>query len=121
MDLEDSEGNSRYAEYSYFRISSEEDGYRLFIDGYSRNAGDSLTYHNGQRFSTQDRDNDSNPGECAVTIKGPWWHNSCYATCLTVHYYEGAHDHVWQGISWRGWKGLNYSYKRAEMKIKPRQ
>ena len=42
VDLEDYEGNRRYAEYTTFFVADESDNYRLTIDGYSGTAGDSL-------------------------------------------------------------------------------
>ena len=37
----------RHAEYTKFEILSESEGYKLQVDGYSGNAGDSFGYHNG--------------------------------------------------------------------------
>ncbi|XP_035689136.1 angiopoietin-related protein 1-like [Branchiostoma floridae] len=65
IDLVDWNNESRYAEYSTFRVSGESDGYRLHISGYSGTAGDSMTYNNGHRFSTVDRDNDDWSGHCS--------------------------------------------------------
>ena len=42
VDLEDFEGNIRYAEYTTFKVADEADKYRLLIGGYSGTAGDSL-------------------------------------------------------------------------------
>ena len=42
VELEDFEGNKRYAQYSSFRLHSENENYRLEIDGYEGTAGDSL-------------------------------------------------------------------------------
>ena len=50
--------------------------YTLNVGGFTGNAGDSLVYHNGQRFSTFDRDNDSDDSwyyNCAKEFKGAWW------------------------------------------------
>ena len=119
IDLEDFEGNSRFAEYSYFRVSSENDGYRLFIEGYSGDAGDALRGHSGQKFSTIDKDNDIHTSiSCAQRYHGAWWYKMCLTSCLTGEYIEGAHDKPHQGVYWKTWKGEKYSYKRAEMKIR---
>lgn len=48
VDLEDFEGNVRYAEYTTFKVADEGDKYRLLIGGYSGTAGDSM---NGERSS----------------------------------------------------------------------
>ena len=39
INLEDFEGNKRFAKYSHFRISNEADGYRLTVSGFAGNAG----------------------------------------------------------------------------------
>ncbi|KAH9509866.1 hypothetical protein Btru_045457 [Bulinus truncatus] len=39
-----------YAKYSTFNISNECDGYKLLVNGYSGNAGDSLAFQNGMKF-----------------------------------------------------------------------
>ena len=43
VDLEDFEGNIKYAEYTTFKVADEGDKYRLLIRGYNGTAGDSLT------------------------------------------------------------------------------
>jgi hypothetical protein len=120
VELEDFDGETRYAEYSYFRLESETLGYRLFVDGYSGDAGDALSYHNGQRFSTHDQDHDLHPENCAKIFNGAWWYKRCVVSCLTGEYIAGGHhaDKPHQGIYWRYWRGENYSYKRAEMKLR---
>ena len=83
-------------------------------------AGDSLSYHRGSAFSTKDRDNDKNSGNCAADAKGAWWFNSCQISCLNGVYHHGQHSaSPWTGVNWYHWKGHSYSAKRAEMKIKP--
>ena len=70
IELEDWDGNRKVANYESFKIKSEENGYQLVVGGYSGNAGDSFSIHNGKMFSTLDRDNDNAPewfhgGNCA--------------------------------------------------------
>jgi len=50
IDLEDWDGNRRFAHYDHFQIKSELDGYELSTSGYSGDAGDSLSSHNGLKF-----------------------------------------------------------------------
>lgn len=65
--------NCRYAQYSRFKIHSEVDYYKLEIDGYEGNAGDSLndSSHgsNNSPFSTYNRDNDRSSLNCANMLK----------------------------------------------------
>ena len=57
------------------RIDNEDDDYRIWIGGYSGNASDSLSAHNGYKFSTVDRNNDLAPKccPCAPAYGGGWW------------------------------------------------
>ena len=41
-DMEDYEGDRRFAEYTTFYVAAESDNYRVTIDGYRRTASDSL-------------------------------------------------------------------------------
>ena len=82
-------------------------------------AGDSLSRHRGQPFSTKDQDNDNWSSNCAVSYKGAWWYGSCHASNLNGVYHHGAHSSYADGVNWHAWKGYNYSAKRAEMKIRP--
>ena len=45
VDLEDFEGDIRYAEYTTFKVTEEGDNFRLLIGGYSGTAGDSMAVH----------------------------------------------------------------------------
>lgn len=87
--------------------------FRLLVDLVSGTAGDSLAIHNGNAFSTKDRDNDNWSGyNCAVGIIGAWWYNDCYHSNLNGEY-NGNN-------SWLKWKqSKSSSLKRTEMKIRP--
>ncbi|KAF0311321.1 Techylectin-5B [Amphibalanus amphitrite] len=120
VDLEDFDGGRRHALYQGFRISSEEDGYRLSAENYTGDAGDSLSYHVGQRFSTKDRDHDSHGvKECANIFKGGWWYKSCFKSNLNGQYLSGETPPKSYGVVWDEWLGINYSLKMVEMKIRP--
>ncbi|KAH8411429.1 hypothetical protein KR215_004342 [Drosophila sulfurigaster] len=41
---------------------------------YRGDAGDSLRYHAGRKFTTFDQDNDDNGQNCARTHAGAWWY-----------------------------------------------
>ena len=122
VDLADWEGNTAFAKYDQFSVGDEDSDYTLSVSGYqsASTAGDSLTYHNGQRFSTPDRDNDVWGAHCAVYYHGPWWHRSCYHSLLTGKYYTSGGP--WPrplGVNWYHWKTSHYSLRVAEMKIRP--
>ena len=118
VDLADWEGNTALAKYDAFSVGDEDSDYTLSVSGYqsASTAGDSLTYHNGQKFSTPDRDNDVTSTHCAVY--GPWWHKSCYYSLLTGKYHTSGRPRTY-GIIWFNWKGWNYSLLVADMKIRP--
>ena len=122
IDLLDWDGLWTHAQYESFTISREEDMYRLSVSGYSGDAGDSLTYHNGAKFSTKDRRNDDMDGDCIELCGGAWWFKDCYHSNLNGKYYEGGHYDVatWgDGIVWRHNKNTNlYSMKATVIKIR---
>eukprot|EP00063_Salmo_salar_P062917 XP_014037752.1 PREDICTED: microfibril-associated glycoprotein 4-like isoform X3 [Salmo salar] len=66
VDMEDFEGNKVYAQYSSFSVGPEAEGYLLTLGSFKDGgAGDSLVYHNGQKFSTLDKDQDLDAANCA--------------------------------------------------------
>lgn len=77
--LEDFEGNKRYAHYASFVVAGEKEQFTLSILGqYNGTAGDSLSYHAGNKFSAYDMDNDGwQDGNCAQTHTGAWWYSAC--------------------------------------------
>ena len=85
----------------------------------SGDAGDSLGYHNGMKFSTKDKDNDSDPGySCAQHFKGAWWYNGYQRSNLNGLYLRGEHNNF-SSVSWHGWRGEYFSLQKTEMKIRP--
>ncbi|XP_060596634.1 fibrinogen-like protein A [Ruditapes philippinarum] len=103
-----------YAEYNVFAVGDVDSGYKLTVDGYSGNAGDSLHHHNGRKFSAVDRDNDDYKGHCAVDHTGPWWHGLCHDSNLNGMYGAlGAKGPVWETF-----KGNNGPMKKTQMKIR---
>ncbi len=88
--------------------------------------GDSLwhargsgAYISGQRFSAFDIDQDSGSSLHCAQHHGAWWHNACSDATLNGIYVTGGHASRWKGIMWYAWKGMYYSLKRTEMKIRP--
>uniref|UniRef100_H2Z1Z2 Fibrinogen C-terminal domain-containing protein n=1 Tax=Ciona savignyi TaxID=51511 RepID=H2Z1Z2_CIOSA len=128
IELEDCANVKKFATYSSFSIGSAQENYTLKVSGYSGNAGktvnklslrDSLSYHNGQPFSTKDVDNDSQDSNCAEFFHGAWWYKGChqsnngeYLRCQTT---------TSRAASWGAFNGLHYSMKFIEMKFRPRE
>ena len=117
IDLGDFDDNYRYAKYSSFSIGDNTTDYTLSVDGYTGDAGDSLTYHSGQKFSTKDSDNDAYSANCAVEFSGAWWYKHCHASNLNGLYLRGPHSSFADGVIWRTWKGHYYSLRFTEMKL----
>ena len=106
IDLADFAGHSKFACYDQFHVGNPSTNYKLTIGGYQHwgigTAGDSMTRGhslNGMPFSTHDRDNDRNSGNCAVHEQGAWWYNSCTYSNLNGLYLNGQSNH--RGVTWR--------------------
>uniref|UniRef100_A0A8C6YJT8 Tenascin C n=1 Tax=Naja naja TaxID=35670 RepID=A0A8C6YJT8_NAJNA len=115
VDLRDRD-ETAYALYNKFTVGDARTRYRLKVDGYSGNAGDSLSYHNGRSFSTFDKDNDSAITNCALSYKGAFWYKNCHRVNLMGRYGDNSHS---QGVNWFHWKGHEHSIPFAEMKLRP--
>ena len=117
--LEDFDGNTTYADYSYFFVSGESQKYKLSLGEYTGNATDSFSGHKTYHFSTKDQDNDSWHSNCASAYNGGWWYNKCHSSNLNGIYHAGKHSSYADGVNWRSWKGYHYSLKSTIMKVKP--
>jgi ficolin len=108
-----------YAKYGSFSVGSEGSKYRLSVSSYSGSAGDSLTaHHNGNAFSTKDRDNDVKQSKsCAISCTGAWWYSSCYASNLNGKYLGNVIET--KGVVWYYYKNNILSLKFTEMKLRP--
>ncbi|XP_069330894.1 ficolin-1-like isoform X2 [Eulemur rufifrons] len=119
VDLVDFEGTRHFAKYSSFQVAGEADKYKLalgaFVEG---NAGDSLTFHNNNFFSTKDKDNDLSSSSCSVLYQGAWWYSECHESNLNGRYLGGPHESYASGVNWKTGRGYNYSYKVSEMKVR---
>ncbi|KAM3864465.1 uncharacterized protein ACN63O_012379 [Diretmus argenteus] len=121
VDMEDFEGMKVYVRYSSFSVSAEQDGYRLTLSGFTDGgAGDSMDIHNGQKFSTFDKDQDTSSSNCAKLNLGGWWYGGCQHANPNGQYLWGSSAHG-IGINWQTWKGYEYSLKAISMKIRPTQ
>lgn len=118
VDLGDFEGNTAFAKYNTFRVLSSSTSYTLNVSGYSGTAGDSLTSHSGQQFTTKDRDNDGFTTNCAVLYSGAWWYDACHSSNLNGLYHGGSHASYADGVDWNTWKGHYYSLRFSEMKLR---
>ncbi|XP_050819038.1 tenascin-N [Gopherus flavomarginatus] len=108
--------DSAYAVYDFFQVASSKDKYRLSVGNYQGTAGDALTYHNGGKFTTWDRDNDVALSNCARSHHGAWWYKNCHLANLNGKYGENKHS---EGVNWAPWKGHLFSIPYTEMKIRP--
>uniref|UniRef100_A0A8D1V1C6 Fibrinogen C-terminal domain-containing protein n=1 Tax=Sus scrofa TaxID=9823 RepID=A0A8D1V1C6_PIG len=119
VDLVDFEGNHQFAKYRSFQVAGEAEKYKLVLGGFLEgNAGDSLSSHRDQFFSTKDQDNDNHSGNCAEQYHGAWWYNACHSSNLNGRYLRGLHTSYANGVNWRSGRGYNYSYQVSEMKVR---
>lgn len=84
-------------------------------------AGDSLSDHDGQKFTTLDKDQDSdNNNNCARLCLGAFWYNNCIKTNPNGVYTWGFYNTLTAiGNVWSTWKGYDVGMKSIRMKIKP--
>ncbi|CAL4066092.1 unnamed protein product [Meganyctiphanes norvegica] len=120
IELQDWDGNIGWAEYQGMWIHSETELYRLHVGHYTGNVGDSLAYHNNQKFSTYDQDNDEwRIGNCATRYhgKGGFWYQRCGYTTPTGIYMEKTVNS--SGIAWKKWNNTWMTLKKMVFKIRP--
>lgn len=121
IDIWDWEGKKHFSEYRIFSIGSQDVDYQIHVGGYTGNAGDSLSFHDGMKFSTEDMDNDLNVRHCAAENKSGWWFNNCYLSNLNGVYHVGfySHSQYSDGIVWFTLKENDkYSLRKVEMKLR---
>ncbi|XP_059191151.1 fibrinogen-like protein 1 [Centropristis striata] len=131
IDMEDFEGNQRYAEYKNFKVDDAEDQYQLHVGEYTGNAGDALAQHKrtgpglgslGVKFSTYDQLNEGdeeNNARCIRHSKSGWWFSRCNSGNLNGHYYKGPYQAMTDdGVVWYTWHGWWYSIKSVVMMVR---
>jgi len=111
------------AVYSNFQVGPGDD-YVLTIGGFdssSSTLGNSMTYHNGMKFSAKDRDVDTwSRGHCSQALGGGgWWYKACglaqpIGLNADVKMYDGQKYIGWywgrsRGNSWDSWKEAEYT------------
>ena len=70
-------------------------------------------------FSIKDRDNDKwRGGKSALSYTGAWWYNRFLYSNLNGLYLNVKVDP--KGVTWYYWKNSHYSFKKSEMKIRPK-
>nr|XP_037877873.1 fibrinogen C domain-containing protein 1-B isoform X2 [Bombyx mori] len=121
IELEAQNGPEVFASYSVFTVGPEEEGYRISTLGtYYGTAGDSLSYHAGQKFSTFDVDNDEwKDGSCAQEHGGAWWYKECDKSNLNGKYSTTTEENKGQSIYWISFKVPNYPLSKTKMMIRP--
>ncbi|XP_058120234.1 microfibril-associated glycoprotein 4-like [Anopheles coustani] len=112
VEIKDFHGNYGYAKYGEFEIGNETELYVLKKLGtYSGTAGDALQANKDHKFSTFDRDNDLDIGNCAKGMHGAWWYELCTVSNLNGRYENTTSDI--SAMSWAyfkmDWRGLSYS------------
>ena len=70
------------------------------------------------QFSTKDKDYDQANDNCAQNFKGSWWYSVCHTSNLNGSYLNGPHSSYADGNNWEAFRGISYSLKRTEMKVK---
>ncbi|XP_078703459.1 angiopoietin-related protein 1-like [Branchiostoma floridae x Branchiostoma belcheri] len=125
VELVDWSDNVRYAKYSSFRVGAGS-YYQLSLGSYSGNAGDSLGYSNGAKFSARDRDQDTHSsGNCATygSLAGGWWYKYCGHSALNGPYLRPSDRTLnsGNGIYWHHISPSTYKHylKKSKMMIRP--
>ncbi|XP_016955741.1 fibrinogen C domain-containing protein 1 [Drosophila biarmipes] len=121
INLGDVNGSSAWALYDDFRIGNESEAFYLKSLGvYRGTAGDSLTRSIPMKFSTLDRDNDTDPDENCAARLGGWWFYHCAKSSLNGVYYKNGTTPNIDGIFWSSWRSDYYtiSLTFTEMKIR---
>ncbi|XP_065198664.1 angiopoietin-related protein 7-like [Sycon ciliatum] len=110
-------GEKHYAKWSTFRVEGEANNYRLHVSGFSSpTLPDSVRTHNGQQFSTRDREHDSHGRSCSNRYKGGWWYNACFHVNVNGLYGRSDGDLTGVVYYYNGDKSL----KLVEMKLRRR-
>ena len=128
FDLEDWDGNTGYAEYASFVVTSESDNYRLLLGDYSGTASADASVdqvygflaNNNSQFTTYDRDNDSNDAlNCALDRAGHggFWYKGCTWVGATIAYCPSAYCTSYK-MRWKAFRN-NVDLKTLTMKIRP--
>ena len=136
VDMDDFEGNIRFAKYSIFQILDATTDYQLIVGGYSGDAGDSLASGNGKPFV-------ASRSTSRFSLVRAWWRDATLSDALlpllvdgniTQHFanlnsltYYRTGEYIGvetsegfrpDGVFWSSWRGLFYSLRFTEMKLR---
>lgn len=112
-------GVEKWSKFDGFRVAGEFEQYRLDLGKLvAGNAGDSLYWHDGMKFSTPDRDNDTGDKHCAQLYNSGWWFKQCFDTNLNGLYGKGVSHYR---MSWFTFDRMHKGLKEARMMIRPVQ
>ncbi|XP_029621728.1 fibrinogen-like protein 1 [Salmo trutta] len=133
INMEDFDGNQRFAKYKNMKVDDEKNQYKLHLGDYTGNAGDALPEAHpppsgqwnslgagqlGVKFSTYDHPNKDDE-KCIHHDMSGWWFSKCESGNLNGHYYNGPYQAVMDdGVVWYTWHGWWYSIKSVVMMIR---
>ena len=119
VDFEFKNKTRSYLHYNVFKVGSTTDEYPLTISGFTGiTPTDPFSAHNGQKFSTYNKDNDKHSGaNCAAKVdkakdNGGWWYASCWNVNLNFNYNPANYGSMYLASTW-------YNPRWIEMKIRP--
>ncbi|GFT72344.1 techylectin-5A [Nephila pilipes] len=110
------EQERRYAVYKTFWIDDQYSSYKLHIDNYEGNAGDSMKLHNGFIFSTKDNGH----MRWAAKSKGGWWYCNCNIAMANLNGVYQPHKLSVESVSWFDWLEMT-GLTHTEMKLRPKE
>lgn len=133
IELEDWEGETRYAAYSSFTVASEADKYRLSLSSYTGTASadqsadisGGMLYYDNTMFSTYDQDNDGYPSTDCIAHwgYGGFWFGTCSQVGLNNRFHSSSVSpdpaNAYNVIKWTAWHGATYSLRKCAMMIRP--
>ncbi|XP_058464135.1 angiopoietin-related protein 6-like [Malaya genurostris] len=116
--LKDFDGNGKIVLYEDFKVDNERAKFKLrlgqFVHG---NAGNSLDFSNGVKFSTYDQDNDQHQeGSCAEFYESGWWFTDCMNANLNGLYQQ--YDQANKTMNWFGFRNDLQGLKEASMMVR---
>ncbi|XP_074042739.1 microfibril-associated glycoprotein 4 [Leptinotarsa decemlineata] len=121
IEIVDRDNVKAHAHYKAFAIGSEAEGYNLSVlRDCTGDAGDSLTTHLGEKFTTKDFDQDKHAQNCAVLFSGAWWYKNCHNSNLNGKYRNSVlpDQYKYQGIHWLSFRSHEYSHAKSRMLIR---